>query len=101
LVENLITIDLFGQTYTFKTESEATIAEAVADSLVKEVARIQENISRQPSELTKLTVMILAALNFAKENNELRAEHKEILRKVAERSNSLLRRIDADLDITI
>ena len=100
-MENLITIELFGQTYTFKTESEVSIAEAVADLLVKEVARIQESESRQPSELTKLTVMILAALNFAKENNDLKAKHTDILRRVAERSNHLLRRIDDDSDIIL
>jgi cell division protein ZapA len=99
-VENLITIELFGQTFTFKTESEVCIAEAAADSVVKEVARIQENESRQLSELKKLTVMILVALNFAKENNDLKTEHQKVLRKVAERSNSLLRRLDVDLDIT-
>lgn len=99
-MENLITLELFGQTFTFKTESEVSVAEAVADSVVKEVARIQENESRQLSELKKLTVMILVALNFAKENNDLKAEHQKVLRKVAERSNSLLRRLDVDLDIT-
>jgi cell division protein ZapA (FtsZ GTPase activity inhibitor) len=100
-VENLITIELFGQTYTFKTESEVAFAEAVADSLVKEVARIQDSESIQSSELTKLTVMILAALNFAKENNELKSKHAEFLRKVAERSNHLLSRLDEDLDVIL
>ncbi len=100
-MENLITIELFGQTYTFKTESEVAFAEAVADSLVREVDRIQDGESRQSSELTKLTVMILAALNFAKENNELKSKQAEFLRKLAERSNHLLRTIDEGLDVVL
>ena len=98
-MENLITIELFGQTYTFKTESEMDKAKAVADSLVKEVNRIQkQGPGRQSSEMTKLTIVILAALNLANENYDLKANHSAFVSQIADRSQSLLNRIDQSIN---
>ena len=97
-MENLITIELFGQSYTFKTESDITKAKAVADSLVKEVTRVQELESNQSSDMTKLTILILAALNLANENYDLRLNHSELLSKMSERSIRLLHRIDSGFE---
>jgi cell division protein ZapA (FtsZ GTPase activity inhibitor) len=94
-VENLITIELFGRCYTFKTESDVARAKAVADSLVKEVVRIQEKESGGSLELTNLTILILAALNIADENFELKHNQAQLLNKVAQKSDHLLRLIDS------
>lgn len=95
-MENLITINLFEQTYTFKTESEISRAQAVADSVVEEVARVQRKEPHQTSELNKLTIMILAALNLASENYELRADRSELLQEMTERSSRLMELIDGN-----
>lgn len=91
---NLITIKLFGQTYTFKTESDITRGRAVADLLVEEVARVQEREPNQNCELTKITVMILAALNLANENYDLKVNRSELLNKLIEKSTRLMQLID-------
>lgn len=98
-MENLITIELFGQTYTFKTESEIGKATAIADLLVEEVNRIQKKgIGRQSSEMTHITTLILAALNLAKENYDLKLKHSEFLSQLSDRSINLLHRIDQNMD---
>ncbi len=94
-MENLITIKLFGQTYTFKTESEISRAKAVADSVVEEVGRVQEQGQHQTCELTKLTIMILAALNLASENYDLKVNRMELLKKMTEKSTRLMQLIDS------
>ena len=99
-MENLITIELFGQTYTFKTESEMDKARAVADLLVNEVKRIQEQgPDQQSSEKAKLTILILAALNLANENYDLKQNHSAFVSQIADRSKSLLHRIDQNKNI--
>ena len=98
-MENLITIELFGQTYTFKTESEMEKATAVADLLIEEVHRIQkQGLGRQLSEMTHITTLILAALNLANENYDLRLKQSEFLSQLSDRSKSLLHRIDQNMD---
>ena len=86
-----VTINLFGQPYTFKAESEITEAKEVAESLVKEVARVETQQSGKASDLTKLAILILAALNIANENFELKRNYSDLLQKLSKRSASLIR----------
>ena len=41
LLEQTVTIELFGQPHTFKTDTDVTKAREVADLLVKEVERVK------------------------------------------------------------
>ena len=94
-MEQLVKIELFGQPYTFKAESEVRNAEKVADYLVKEVSKVTAQQSRQSSNINKLAVMILTALNIANENIELKREQSKFLRDISKRSANLIRNLDA------
>ena len=94
-MEQLVTIELFGQPYTFKTESDANKAKEVADYLVKEVTRIETQHSKISSDVTKLTTLILAALNIANENIELKKNHSDLLKNISIRSTNLIRALEA------
>ena len=88
-MEQLVTIELFGQPYTFKAESNVTHAKEVADYLVEEVARIEKQHPSQSSG-TKLTTLLLAALNIANENVELKKSHSDLLSNISKRSVNLI-----------
>ena len=94
-MEQLVTIELFGQPYTFKTESEVTDAKEVADYLVQEVTKIETQHSSKSTHVTKLTTLILAALNIANENIELKNRQSDLLRNISKRSASLINALDA------
>jgi cell division protein ZapA (FtsZ GTPase activity inhibitor) len=94
-LEQLVKIELFGQPYTFKAESEVKNAEKVADYLVEEVSKVTAQQSRQSSNINKLAVMILTALNIANENMELKREQSKFLRDITKRSVNLIRNLDA------
>jgi cell division protein ZapA (FtsZ GTPase activity inhibitor) len=98
-LEQLVTIELFGQPYTFKTESDVIKAKEVAEYLVEEVARIETQHAKTSSNVTKLTTMILAALNIANENMELKKNHSELLENISRRSSSLISELDAAVNI--
>ncbi len=94
-MEQLVTIELFGQPYTFKTESDVADAKEVADYLVKEVTKIEtQHLSKSPS-VTKLATLILAALNIANENIGLKNKHSVLLRDISKRSANLVNTLDA------
>jgi len=93
-LEQLVKIELFGQPYTFKAESEVKNAEKVADYLVKEVSKVTAQQSRQSTNINKLAVMILTALNIANENMELKREQSNLLRDITKRSANLIRNLD-------
>ena len=93
-MENTVTIELFGQPYTFKANSEVTKAKEVADFLVQEVARVEDQQPDQSPNISKLTILMLAALNIANEHMELKRNHSKMLREIAERTTKLIRALD-------
>ncbi|MDJ0830012.1 MAG: cell division protein ZapA [Desulfobacterales bacterium] len=96
-MEQLITINLFGQPYTFKTESEFTKAKEVADLLVKEVTRVESQQPGESSGITKQAVLILAALNIANQNIELKQSYSEFMSVLSEKSSNLIHSLDTTL----
>jgi cell division protein ZapA (FtsZ GTPase activity inhibitor) len=93
-LDDIFTIELFGQTHTFKADSEVTQAKAVADLLVKEVGRIEDQQANQSSNMSKLTILMLAALNIANENIELKNNHTKLLHDIADRTTNLIHTLD-------
>ena len=93
--EPVVTIEIFGQPYTFKADADALMAKEVADFLVKEVNRVEVEMSSTSASITKKAILILAALNIANENFELKRNQSHILRHIAQRSRNLIRTLDS------
>ena len=93
-MEEIVTIELFGQTHTFKADSEVTKAREVADLLVKEVTRVEDQQSNQSTHMSDLTILMLAALNIANENVELKRNHSKLLHEVTDRTTNLIYTLD-------
>ena len=96
-MEQLITIELFGQPYTFKADDDVGKAKGVADALVREVAMVEAQQNGRLSQTEKLTVMILAALNIANENHEIKTKYSDLLENISERSSMLIQSLDTGL----
>ena len=97
-MEQLITIELFGQPYKFKAEPETENAQEVAEVLVKEVGRIQDKQSKETPGITQIAILILAALNIVNENMELKKNYSTLQETVSRRSDTLKRLLDAELN---
>jgi len=93
-LEQLVTIDLFGQSYTFKTDSEVFKAEEVADFLVKEVKKVESQHSVKTLDVTKFTILILAALNIANKNFEIKRNDSEFINDISQRLNRIICTLD-------
>ena len=97
-MEHLITIELFGQPYTFKADTEADTAIEIAALLSQEVARVQEKESGQASYIPKVTILILAALNIANHVVQLKKNYGEFADQMSGRCDRLNRMLDQGLD---
>ena len=89
-----MTIELFGQPYTFKTQSDIPWAKEVADYLVKEVNRVEDSQSGAMSNTNKITVMISAALNIAKDCLETKRDHQALVEEITGRSAEWIDRLN-------
>jgi len=94
-MEQLVTIELFGQPYTFKAQSEAAKAQEIADILINEVAKVQSDQRGETSSVTQTATLIIAALNIANENVELKAHYQGLLQDISERSALLIGKLNA------
>jgi len=93
-VEQLVTIELFGQTYTFKSESETARAQEVVDFLVKEVTKVEEQLKTQTAHISKLAVLLLATLNIVNEYFEWKRTYTILLENITDRSDHLIQLLD-------
>ena len=69
-MEQILTIELFGQSYKFKTKIDKQDAKQVVDLLVEQVNQTEKQQSAKSPQINKLAIMIIVALNIAnkKEN---------------------------------
>jgi cell division protein ZapA (FtsZ GTPase activity inhibitor) len=93
-LNKFLTIELLGQSYTFKADEDFETAKQVADFLVDEVQRVEALQTAAGGRLNKMAVVILAALNIANENVELKRKQACFNRAVTTRVKGLILRLN-------
>ncbi len=96
-MEQLVTINIFGQPYTFKAETDFSRAQEVADLLEREVSRVENQQSSRTTHINKLAILIHAALNIANENVELKKKHTLLMQDICKRSDKLIQSLNDDI----
>ena len=89
-MDRIISIKLFDQAYSFKTDADISQVEKITDHVVSEVERAQAS-AEVPS---KLDTMILAALNIANDYFEAKSGYEEVLTKIENRCEALIHYIE-------
>jgi cell division protein ZapA (FtsZ GTPase activity inhibitor) len=93
----MVTIELFGQPYTFKADTEVVKANQVADLLRREVQKVQDQQTGPSTHIPKLTLMILAALNIAHNIIQLKNDTGGFMAQLDARCEALDRMLDEGL----
>ena len=96
-MEHMVTIELFGQPYTFKSDTEVAKANEVADLLMREVQKVQDQPTGPSTHIPKLTILILAALNIANHIMQLKKDTGDFIDQMAKRCEALNRMLDERL----
>ncbi len=95
-MDQLVTINIFGQPFSFTSEADTEQARVVATQLENEIARIDEQQPGRKSEKAKVAILISAALNIANENIELKTNYSELLHTVETQARRLLQLLEAE-----
>jgi cell division protein ZapA (FtsZ GTPase activity inhibitor) len=93
----MVTIELFGQPYTFKADTAVAKANEVAELLTSEVQKAQDQPKGPSTHIPKLTILILAALNIANRVIQLKRDSGAFVDQLAERCEMLNRMLDDGL----
>jgi cell division protein ZapA (FtsZ GTPase activity inhibitor) len=96
-LEHLVTIELFGQPYTFKSDADVAKANEAAELLLEEVRKVQGQQSGPSTYIPKLTILTLAALNIATRIMQSKNETGEFVEITAQRLAALNRKLDESL----
>ena len=91
-MDRLITIELFGQAYTFRASGQVSQPEEVVSYVAGQVEKARAT-GEAPS---KLDTLILAALNIANDYFEIRGSRQNLVRHIDERCKILIEYIDAN-----
>ncbi len=93
-MDDIVTIELFGELFKFKAEPGVTDAAKIAEYLSEAVTEVEKQFAAKSPEISKLALLVLASLNISKELLELKSDHAELLNRVSERSERLITRME-------
>ncbi len=93
-MDQLITIDVFGQTYTFKADAGKTDPEAVAAFLMEAVRKIDTGQGCRPASSSQFILLLQAALNISSEHIQLRQQLTDMSHRIAEQTERLYSLLD-------
>lgn len=89
-MDQLLTIEILGQPFTFKTDSDPSDAKAMADFVVNSVHKASAEFSGKTQITDNRAILLLAALNIANEYFDLKKKHQQMLTDLGQRSEKLL-----------
>ena len=94
-MEKIITIDLLGEEFKFRAADDDVAPEVIADFLMKELKAVESGLPAHVKKTNKLALIVLAALNIARQNIELKKGQQQFAASVAGRANRIEQLIDA------
>jgi cell division protein ZapA (FtsZ GTPase activity inhibitor) len=97
-LEQIITIELLGEYFKFRADKDSRMdAGEIAQYLVREVNQVASRFPVHSQKTNKLAIVVLAALNMAKQHMELQIEHNEFMQSIADKTLKIDRIIDSGL----
>ena len=94
-----MTIDVLGQPFSFKTDSDLSEARAIADYLTASVGQVKTQCGSQAPTPDKRAILLLAALNITSEYFELKKKHRELLDDLDKRSAHIIDALETQLNL--
>ena len=95
-MEEIVTIELLGQQFSFKTDEDVSDVNEIKDLLINEVNAIEKKQPDESLTKSKVTIMTIAALNIANEYVKMKDNYTGLLKKISERSSSIIKKLDVD-----
>jgi len=89
-----VTINVFGEEFTFETQASQAQASQVAEYVAQQVQLAEVGLGGASGPKKKIAVMVLAAMGIAHEYMDLKADHEAFLERMKARSKEILRRVD-------
>lgn len=89
-VKKIITIELLDEQFKFKTDENSIVdPQDIAHHLIEEITQVEAKFPVYARKTSKLAIVVMAALNIAKDNFELQNRHSTFINNVSTRAERL------------
>jgi cell division protein ZapA (FtsZ GTPase activity inhibitor) len=89
LVEEIVSIELMGESFRFKTDDHHLKTKEITEFFVREVEKVESQFPAHALKTNKLAIVVLASLNISKQYLELVNHYSDALNSVASRTARL------------
>ncbi len=93
-VEQVIKIELLGETFKFKSEENRKNLKEILSYLMQELKKVEEQFPPHALKTNKLAILVMTALNISKQYVDLTNNHSDLLETVSSRAIRLDEMID-------
>lgn len=93
-LEDILTIELFGETYKFKPNERVEDSKLIAERLADYVEKAEAQFESTSNVKNKTAILLLAAMNMSKDFHELKLEYSRLEDTVIQRTSTLIKKID-------
>ena len=88
-MEDIVTIELFGNIYKFRTDAGVENAKQVVDYLKNQVERVEAQMSSSTFDTGHFRTLLLASLNITNEYYKLKNNHEDFVVNLSTQLTSL------------
>ncbi|MFA5904706.1 MAG: cell division protein ZapA [Desulfobacula sp.] len=93
-MDELVVIEIFGEEYRFRPDSQVENPEQVVQHLKKYIKESESLLQNRPSDKNKIVTLLLAAMNLSRDFNELKIKYSELETETEKKVTSMLEKID-------
>jgi len=97
-LDGIVKIDLFGEEFRFKPDSQVKDPDKVAQYLKDYIKEAEGLFQNKTSGRNRIAILLLAAMNLSKDFYELKQQHSELERDVERRISSLMYKVDKGIE---
>jgi len=84
-VEQVIKIELLGETFRFKSEETRSNLKEILSFLLKELQKVENQFPSHALKTNKSAILVMTALNISKQYVELANSHSDFINSVSSR----------------
>ncbi len=93
-LDELVVIEIFGEEYRFRPDSQVENPEQVAGHLKNYIKESEILFHNKPSDKNKIVTLLLAAMNLSRDFHELEVKYSELEKETEKRVSSILEKIN-------
>ena len=97
-MDEIVTIDLFGEEFRFKPDEEVKDPDRVVKHLEEYIKQAQSRVKNKAGGRNKMIILLLAAMNLSRDYHELKRQHTQLEKDVENKISSLLYKIEKGLE---